>query len=115
MKSYIKAVNPTQLQAEVRELVNQRLAENEERLRKEVEDSVASQILAVTFWILHREEGWGARRMERLKNQIEDEFLMMHRGVFGRKYTPLDIRNALKERYGIDFNHSQFQGVEEIE
>lgn len=107
--NYAAPVNRTRLKKDVLKLAECMMGEREAEIRAEVQDSVAQQAYAVAFWILHREYGWGAKRLQRLKNQIEDEYVLMAKRPMGREYTPLHIRQALKERFGVDFSETQYK------
>lgn len=58
--------------------------------------------LAVCFAVLHREYGFGAERLKRLRDGIEAELMLMEHGVLGRTYQESDIRKWLKS-IGIEF------------
>lgn len=109
MKSNWGPVNMTQLRKETQAIAERMVKEREDAIIAAVQTSIMQQVLAVTFWILHREEGWGATRLNRLKNQIEDEFVLMHKKPMGKEYNPLDVRSWLKE-YGVDLEETQYKG-----
>ena len=67
------------------------------------------QTLAVVFFVLHRCFGFGGKRLHRLKNEIESEFVMMKTGILGRKYDADDCKRFLNERYEIDFEESIYK------
>ena len=67
------------------------------------------QTLAVVFFVLHRCFGFGGKRLHRLKDEIESEFVMMKTGVLGKKYDADDCTKFLKARYGIDFSESAYK------
>lgn len=58
--------------------------------------------LAVCFAVLHRDYGFGAERLKRLRNGIDSELKLMESGFLGRKYDESDIRKWLLS-IGIDF------------
>lgn len=109
MKSNWGPVNLAKLRKETQEIAERLVEEKEAEITAAVQTSVMQQVLAVAFWILHREEGWGPTRLNRLKNQIEDEFVLMSKKPMGREYTPLDVRKWLKE-HGVDLEETQYKG-----
>ena len=102
-------VNLATLQRETEAVAERLVKEREAAIIDAVQTSVMQQVLSVTFWILHRENGWGRGRLNRLKNQIEDEFVLMHKKPMGREYSPLDVRAWLK-KYGVDLEETQYKG-----
>ena len=110
MKANYGVVNKAKLRKETLTVVDRIVRERENEIIDAVKTSVMTQTLSVAFWILHREYGFGAKRLQRLKNQIEDEFVLMAKKPLGKEYTPLDIRAALKEQYGVDFSETQYKG-----
>lgn len=111
MKSnYCTTVNRAALRRELTRQTEARINERADEIQKEVEFSVATQMLAVTLWILHRDHGWGRERLNRLKNEIEDEFVLMHKGIMGKTYNPVDLREKLKTEYGVDFDRTRYEG-----
>lgn len=89
-------------------IVRQQLEEISDELYKQFAHSISYQTLATAFWVLHRDFGFGAERLKRLKDSIEDEFRMMETGVFGKKYTTTEPVKWCKSQ-GIDFDKSQFK------
>lgn len=110
MKSNYGPVNLSRLRKETQAVAERLVNERTDELIAAVQDSVMQQVLSVAFWILHREYGWGATRLNRLKNQIEDEFVVMHKKPLGKEYSPLDIRETLKTKYGVDLEETQYKG-----
>ena len=111
MKSnYAAPVNRARLKNDVLKLAECMMRERETEIRESVQDSVASQTMAVVFWVLHREHGWGRKRLTQLRNEIEDEFVLMHKGIMGRTYTAIDLREWLKANCDIDFSETQYKG-----
>ena len=109
MKANYGPVNMTQLRKETQAIAEKLVKERETAIIAAVQTSIMQQVLAVTFWILHRDEGWGTARLNRLKNRIEDEFVLMHKKPMGKEYSPLQIRDWLKE-YGVDLEETQYKG-----
>ena len=109
MKSNWGPVNMTKLQRETQAVAERLVKEREDEIIEAVQNSVMQQVLSVTFWVLHREYGFGKDRLNRLKNQIEDEYVLMHKKPMGKEYSPLDVRSWLKE-YGVDLEETQYKG-----
>ena len=109
MKANYGPVNITKLRKETQEIAERLVQEKEAEIIAAVQTSVMQQVLAVTFWILHRDEGWGKDRLNRLMNRVEDEFVLMHKRPMGKEYNPLDVRSWLKE-YGVDLEETQYKG-----
>ena len=110
MKSNYGPVNTTQLRKETLAIATRLVNERECELRQKVQDSVAQQTLAVTMHVLAKRFGFGAKRLTELKNLIEDEFVIMHKKPLGKEYTALDLRDWLKEKYGVDLQETQYKG-----
>lgn len=104
-----RPVNMTKLQKETQAVAERLVKEREDAIIDAVQTSVMQQVLSVTFWILHRDYGWGTKRLNDLKNKIEDEFVLMHKKPLGKEYSPLDVRSWLKE-YGVDLEETQYKG-----
>ena len=110
MRSNYGPVNMTKLQKETQAVAERLVREREEAIIEAVQTSIMQQVLATTFWVLHREHGWGKDRLNRLKNQVEDEFVLMHKKPLGKEYSPLDLRELLKNKYGVDLEETQYIG-----
>jgi len=110
MKSNYGPVSMTKLRQETQAIAERLVKEREEAIIDAVQSSIMQQVLATTFWILHRDFGWGTDRLNRLKNGVEDEFVLMHKKPMGREYSPLDLRRLLKEQYGVDLEETQYKG-----
>lgn len=109
MKSNYGPVNMTKLRQETQAVAERLVKEREGEIIAAVQDSVMQQVLSTTFWILHRDFGWGTQRLNSLKNKIEDEYVLMHKKPMGKEYSPLDVRSWLKE-YGVDLEETQYKG-----
>ena len=89
MKSNWGPVNMTKLWKETQAVAERLVKEREDEIIAAVQTSVMQQVLATTFWILHRDYGWGTKRLNDLKNKIEDEFVLMHKKPHGQGiFTP---------------------------
>lgn len=69
---------------------------------------VAYQAMAVVMCVLNREFGFGRKRLQKLKDKTEDEFMLMTKGILGRSYNANDCIEFVKKEYGIDFEQSQY-------
>lgn len=72
-----------------------------------VKNDVANQILSVFFTVLHNDFGFGKKRLLKLKDNVEAQFLLMTVGIFGNPYTPVDCLNYLKKEFGIDLDKEE--------
>ena len=72
---------------------------------------ISYQTLAVVFDCLNKEFGFGEKRLKQLKNSVEESFILMDIGVFGRKYDTLDVVKSLKQKFGIDFEQSMYDEI----
>ena len=75
----------------------------------EVSRDVAYQTFAMVFMVLNRDYGFGKKRLHDLKDAIEFEYYKMQEKPLGVKYDPDDVIRICKDRFGIDFNESQFK------
>lgn len=66
------------------------------------------QTLATVFVILKRRYHHTPEWLNRLKDEIEDEFSLMETGFLGRDYTANQLVQALKE-VGVDFSESKYK------
>lgn len=95
----------------------------EEEARKQLEEfrntecdkcqeSICYQAIATLMMVLHRQYGFGRKRLQALKDAVETEFYMMDHGVpgavNGRQYTGVDFVAKLKEM-GVDLSESQYK------
>jgi hypothetical protein len=74
--------------------------------------SIGFQAIATVMMVLHRQYGFGRKRLQALKDAVETEFYMMDHGVPGvtkrRQYTGVDFVAKLKEM-GVDLEVSQYE------
>ena len=70
----------------------------------EVKNDVANQILSVFFTALHKDFGFGKKRLLRVKESVEAYFLLMQTGIFSKSFTPIDCINYLRDEFGIDLD-----------
>lgn len=73
--------------------------------------TVCYQTLAVVFDCLNLEFGFGEKRLKQLKDSVEESFVFMTNGVFGRTYNALDIVEKMKEKFDIDFEKSMYDEI----
>ena len=109
MKSNVGPVNLNKLRRETQTVAECMVKEREAAIIEAVQTSIMQQVLATTFWVLHKEHGWGRDRLNRLKNGVEDAFVLMHKKPLGKEFSPLDLRAWLKE-YGVDLEETQYTG-----
>lgn len=105
MKSRYRAFGETELQAKIR----QELDQYRDSVYALVEKDCTYQAIAVAMTVLHREYGFGKQRLQRLKDLIEDEYAVMQSDVCGRSYSPRDCQQWLKDECGIDFEESRYE------
>ena len=93
----------------------------EEEARKQLEEfrstecdkcqeSLCYQAIATVLMVLHRQYGFGVKRLNDVKNATEDEFMRMAHGIPGMKYvrfTGVDYIAKLKEM-GVELEVSQY-------
>lgn len=98
MKARVVTVSELEIRAQVEKEFD--------RLKGDVYDSVVKDVVpqftAVCLCVLHREYGFGAKRMKRFLDKVNAEFEYMGYGVLGKNYSPQDCLNFLKEEYNID-------------
>ena len=73
--------------------------------------SIGFQAIATVLMVLHRQYGFGVKRLNDVKNATEDEFMRMAHGIPGMKYirfTGVDYIAKLKEM-GVDLEVSQYE------
>lgn len=89
-----------------------KICQQEVRARYEdISREAAYHSFAMVFLILNRKFGFGKKRLEELKNDIEFEYYTMQAKPCGINYNSDDVVRIVKERFGIDFYESQFKEV----
>lgn len=68
----------------------------------------AYQCFAIMMCVLHRDFGFGGKRLRKLKNSVEAEYVQMRMGVLGRPYEVNDCVRFLKDKFDIDFAYSEY-------
>lgn len=87
-----------------------RICQEEVKQRyEEISRDVAFQSFAIVFYVLNLNYGFGKKRLHDLKDAIEFEYYKMQEKPLGVKYDPDDVIRICKDRFGIDFNESQFK------
>lgn len=102
MKSRYKTYGQSQLNGKIREEIEQ----YRDDVYAAVEKDCTYQAIAVVMAVLHRSYGFGCKRLQRLKNEVEDEYALMLQNAMGSGYSPRDCQKWLKETYNIDFEVS---------
>ena len=88
--------------SEVKRLAEKEYLRLKDTVYENVMKDVIPQFTAVCMVILNRENGFGAKRLERFLESVTSEFEIMNRGILGKKYDPLDCLKFLKDKYEID-------------
>lgn len=92
------------------DIAREELRKQEKELCPDCMKNIGYQALAVAFWILHRDFGWGTERLNRLKDHVEDQFNMIENGIPGMAtthYSATAFFSALK-KIGVDLEVSQY-------
>lgn len=98
----MKANYVTLSKSEIRKQVQQEYEKVKDDVYKAVMNDVISQFIAVCMCVLHREYGFGAKRLQHFLDSVISEFDIMECGIMGKKYDPLDCLAFLKNEYKID-------------
>lgn len=91
-----------------RALHKEALKQSKEIYGQALEDA-AYQVESVMLCVLHKHFGFGKKRLHKLFNLIEDEFILMNQGVLGRSYTTDDCKQFLKDEFDLDVEASQYK------
>lgn len=83
--------------------------EEVEQRYEEISREAAYHSFAMVFFILNRDYGFGKKRLQNLKNDIECEYYTMQASPLGINYNSDDIMRIVKDKLGIDFSESQFK------
>ena len=94
---------------EIRKVCEKQVTEYLTKNYQKISRDGAFQMLAVAFVVLIKEFGFGTKRLKRLKDLIENEFMLMEKGICGRQYNTDDCKRHLKENYSIDFEESCYE------
>jgi len=65
------------------------------------------QIFATVLWVMHTQFGYGTARLNKLKDAVEREFVLMEKGILGKEYKASMLYQSLKA-LGVDLEVSQF-------
>lgn len=86
--------------------IRKQVAEEFDKLKDKVYENaikdVIPQFTAVCMCILHREYGFGEKRLKHFLDSLNAEFEIMDCSVLGKEYSPEDCMNFLKNEYRID-------------
>lgn len=94
---------------QVREAVEKEVAKQVGVIQHDTAEEAACQVMATVFAVLHKEFGFGKKRLEKLKNLTEDQFWLMRDGILGKQYTTDDCIEYIKKTTGIDLNTTQYE------
>ena len=75
------------------------------------QESIGYQAIATVLIVLHRQFGFGTKRLQALKDAVETEFYWMEHGIPGmkkRRYTGTKYIDKLK-KMGVDLYESQYK------
>lgn len=95
-------------EAQIRRLVQDEAKKQTTEIYEKALQDATYQAHATMMIVLHREFGFGGKRLRKLKDLTENEYMAMKTGVLGKKYDTKDCVHFLKEKFGIDFNESQY-------
>lgn len=115
MKANYRTYSRTELAKIANETARKELEERKDEMYKNVEKDCTNQALAVTFWALHKEFGFGKKRLARLRREVESLYLLMINSngeIMGNEFSPRNLQAGLKEKFGIDFDKSDFESEE---
>lgn len=108
MQSHWAVFNKTKARKLTDEAARQAVNEIRDEIQNKIEQDVSHQAIATVFWVLHKHFGFGAGRLQKLKDLTEDEYMHMIDGVLGREYNPRHCEEWLKS-IGIDLDESQYK------
>lgn len=93
----------------------QRLLDDEhEKIFKQCADELLVQSLATVFWTLAINNGWGAKRLRKLADDLhETQNLMNNPSPLHHKFSPLECEQIIKEKYNIDLR-AEFKAQVEV-
>lgn len=109
MKSHYGPYSKSEIERRAKQIAREELNKIRDELYEMVEKDCVYQAIAVTMYELHKLYGFGPKRLKRLKNAIEDEYVLMMQKPLGKDYNPKDVMEWLKEHYQIDFEESQYE------
>ena len=93
---------------QIRKIVQDEANKRTTEMYEEAVKDVSYQCFAVMMYVLTRYFGFGKKRLHKVKNLTESEFMLMKIGILGRHYDANDCVRYLKEKYDIDFSKSQY-------
>jgi len=91
---------------ELQEFITKETQKEFDRLSDKAYYDAFLAAMAVVMVILNREFGFGKKRLEKFKDDVEGEFMAMIEGVLGQKYETNDCVKIIKEKFGIDLQKS---------
>ena len=86
---------------------NEKWEEQRDKVYEVAKRDVSAQVLAVFFTVMNKEHGWGKKRLEKLKSDVEAYFKLMQTGIFNKSFSLLDCIEYIKNEYGIDLDNEE--------
>lgn len=94
-------VKKSNIEAVVRSEFNKQL----DNVYNEVKNDIAAQLMAVCCHALHSSFDFGAKRLRRFTDEVENLFeIMLNKGIFGKPFTTENCIEYMKNEFGIDFD-----------
>lgn len=100
-------VNKSDLGKILKEEWNSKWETQRDKVYDVAKRDVSAQILAVFFTVMNKEHGWGKKRLEKLKSDVEAYFHLMQVGVFNKPFSPLDCIDYIKKEFNIDLDKEE--------
>ncbi|MDE5855234.1 MAG: hypothetical protein K2H19_09275 [Ruminococcus sp.] len=89
-------------ESEIRKQVAEEFDKLKDKVYENVVKNVIPQFTAICMCILHREYGFGEKRLKHFLDSVNAGFEIMYCDIPDKKYSPVDCLNFLKNEYKID-------------
>lgn len=117
MKANYKTYNKQELNRIAHETARETLEQVKDEMYQNIEKDCTYQALATVFWTLHKEFGFGRKRLAKLKREVEILYSLMINSdtILWKQLSPRNLQAGLKEKFGIDFYQSDLESEEKNE
>lgn len=88
----------------IEEEANRQFNEKYNELQMKIQKDIAVQYIATVMWTLETWYGWGAKRQKQFMERVGESFNDMSGVGFIGEFNADDLKNHIKEKFGIDLD-----------
>lgn len=89
----------------IKEEADKEFAKRCDELQAKIQKDIAIQYVATVMYTLEVWYGWGAKRQRRFMNRVGESFKDMNGVGFVGSFNADDLKNHIKEKFGIDLDN----------